>query len=163
MFCSNCGAMMDFGHNFCAKCGHKAANPLPPLPAAPLAPPSYQPPVRDPEDDGDEAVLFRKGNSCYFTGKTTWVSGTIVLTDSYLVFYPIRFIKTFRIFFRDIGAVADAFASIANTRFALRTKDGRYWVFSLNTIDIGDTQAVVERIRALAGVNQRFDPYSAVY
>jgi hypothetical protein len=163
MFCSNCGAMMDLGHNFCSKCGQRAANPLPPEPVAPFAPAAPQPPVRDPDDDGDEAVLFRKGHACYFTGKNTWVTGTIVLTDSYLVFYPVHIIKTFRIFFRDIDAVADAFASLANTRFALRTRDGRYWAFSLNTVDINDTQAVAERIRALSGVSQKFDPYSIIY
>lgn len=149
---------MDISHNFCSKCGQRVNNPLPPLPSAPPAPP-----VHDPAEDGDEAVLFRKGNASFFTGKNTWASGTIVLTDSYLVFYPVRFIKTFRIFYRDIGAVADAFASLANTRFALQTKDGRYWVFTLNTIDIADTQAVIERIRALARVNLTFDPYGIIY
>jgi hypothetical protein len=148
---------MEPGHNFCSKCGQRAVSTLPPEPKAPL------PPVRDPEDDGDEAVLYRKGNACYFTGRSTWVSGTIVLTDSYLVFYPVHFIKTFRVFFRDIEAVADAFATLANTRFALRTRDGKYWSFSLNTVDISDTQAVVERLRALSGAVQSFDPYTVSY
>jgi hypothetical protein len=130
---------------------------MPPVPVAPSPPP-----LDDPEEDGDEAVLYRKGNSSYFTGRTTWVSGTIVLTRSYLVFYPVHFIKTFRIFYRDIDAVADAFASIANTRFTLRTKDGKYWSFTINALDIADTQAVVERIRSLAGVRQTFDPYAAL-
>jgi hypothetical protein len=150
--------MLDVGHHFCSRCGEKVQYSPPPEPA-----PTFIPPVATPEDDGDEAVLFRKGHSCYFTGKSTWVTGTIVLTDSYLVFYPVHILKTFRIFFRDIEAVADAFASLANTRFALRTRDGRYWAFSLNTVDISDTQAVVERIRALTGVNQSFDPYGIKY
>jgi hypothetical protein len=149
--------MMELDHNFCPKCGQRAANPLPPEPKAPL------PPVCDPEEDGDDAVLFRKGNSSYFTGRNTWVSGTIVMTDSYLVFYPVHFIKTFRIFYRDIDAVADAFASVGNTRFALRTKDGRYWAFTLNTLDIADTQAAVERLRARSGALQTFEPYSMPY
>ncbi len=163
MYCTNCGALLEAGHRYCPRCGQKfsGAPPYEPPPGPePSAPP---PPARDPEDDGDEAVLFRKGHCCYFTGKSTWVTGTIVLTDSYLVFYPVRFIKTFRVFFRDIDAVADAFASVANTRFALRTKDGRYWVFSLNTVDIGDTQVVVERIRALADTARTFDPYAAIH
>jgi hypothetical protein len=52
---------------------------------------------------------------------------------------------------------------VANTRFALRTKDGRYWVFSLNTVDIAIHQVVVERKRALADTAGTFDPYAAIY
>jgi hypothetical protein len=105
MYCSNCGAILELGYAFCPKCGHKVHNAMPPIPRAPSPPP-----MDDPEEDGDEAVLYRKSNSSYFTARTTWVSGSIVLTRSYLVFYLVHFIKTFRIFYRDIDAVADAFS-----------------------------------------------------
>jgi hypothetical protein len=155
MFCSNCGAMMDFGHKFCAKCGQKAANPLP---REPVAPPIPNFSGVHPEDDGDEAVLYRKSPASYFTGQNTWVTGAFVIAAGYIVFYPIRFIKTFRVFFHDISAVSDAYQNQINARFAVRTTDGRVLIFSLNTVDIAETQAVVNKLRQLTGAYQVFQP-----
>ncbi len=161
MYCTNCGALLEAGHRYCPGCGQKALNvrhmrrhPDPNRPPLPLCAGSG--------DDGDEAVLFRKGHCCFLQERAPGSRVRLSSRTAIWSFTPSVLSRPSDLF-RDIDAVADAFASVANTRFALRTKDGRYWVFSLNTVDIAIHQVVVERKRALADTAGTFDPYAAIY
>ena len=152
MFCTHCGAKLDLSHNFCSKCGTPVANPMPPQPKAP------PPPDPNPEEDGDEAVLYRNGHAVHYTGPDIWVVGAFVIARGYIVFYPHRLIRTFRVLFRDIEAISDAYVTGGTVRFSVRTKDGRTLAFSVDTVELADTQTVVEQLRYFSGVSLVFWP-----
>lgn len=154
MFCTSCGSRMNDGDLFCSRCGQRATV------GGPAAPVKPSRPAPTPDEDGDEAVLYRKGHAFYFTGPNTWVTGAFVIAQGYIAFYPIHFIKSFRIMFSDIEAISGAYASLANTRFALRTKDGKVWEFSINTVDINETQTLIDNLSREANILKTFDPYA---
>ena len=149
MFCTRCGARLDIGHNFCSTCGSPAGNPVPPQ--------APNPPV-NPDEDGDEAVLYRKGHAVHYTGPGIWVTGAFVIARGYIVFYPHRLIRTFRVLFTELEAISDAYASGGTVRFSLLTRDGRVLTFSVDTVEAPETQAVVVQLRQLSGVFRVFMP-----
>jgi hypothetical protein len=125
------------------------------MPPQPKAPP---PPDPNPEEDGDEAVLFRNGHAVYYTSLDIWVVGAFVIARGYIVFYPHRLIRTFRVFFSEFEAISDAYVSRGTVRFSIRTKDGRTVTFSVDTVELDETQAIVEQLRHFSGVYQVFWP-----
>lgn len=129
MYCPQCGASVMDGSNYCAKCGFG-------LPATEKVAGSTT-----------EIPLFYQRRASYHPKESTRITGEFYITTKRISFKPHLFMKPFEIPYSEIGAITQAYTIFLNTYFTIRLKNGREYMFSLNSVDISKTQSVVNLIR----------------
>jgi hypothetical protein len=117
------------GDNYCAKCGVE-------LSATGKAAGSTT-----------EVPLFYQRRASYHPKESTRITGEFHITTKRISFKPHLFMNPFEITYLEIGAITQAYTIFLNTYFTVRLKNGREYMFSLNSVDISKTQSVVNLIR----------------
>ncbi len=129
MYCPKCGASVMDGDNYCTKCG-----------------------IELPPSGGDvksitEVPLYYQRRASYHPKESTRITGEIYITNKRISFKPHLFMSPFDILYAEIADITQAFTIFLNTYFTIRMKNGREYMFSLNSVDISKTQSIVHLIR----------------
>lgn len=129
MCCPQCGAPVMEGDNYCAKCGVELSATGKSVGSA------------------TEVPLFYQRKASYHPKESTRITGEFYITSKRISFKPHLSMNPFEIPYSEIGAITQAYTIFLNTYFTVRLKNGREYMFSLNSVDISKTQSVVNLIR----------------